>query len=371
MILASIQSLLNPRVRATPEYDQKHVTICWNNEGAIRRVMSNESSYAPLDSVQQAIRDIASKANWYPEDPTYASRLRQKLADYASVQPENVTLGNGSMELLDLIFMTFIANPGIDEVIMPAPDYSAYAVRGAFFGAKTCHVICGENTDQAAEDMLALMTPHTKFVLLSRPNNPTGKLMPAEDVKRILRTGALTVVDEAYVELASPGTSVATWLFDWDNLIVLRTFSKGFGLAGLRFGYMLARPEIIGYVNRVRHIFNVNLVAMAAAEAALDDLDSARKVFDEIRETRDWLTDQIAQMPGLRPIPSQANFVLVDVSQSGHPATAYVDYLFNHGFFVRDFSKKLGLSPDTFFRITIGYPEDMKRLVMALCAFES
>ncbi len=361
-----VKTLVNPRALEATKYNMKHVTVCWEHDGELQRAMSNESAYPPLESVQQAIRDIASKANWYPEDASECMSLREKLAAYTSLRPENITLGNGSMELLDILFQTFIAQPGVDEVIMPVPDYTVYSIRAQFFGAVVRFAVGGEDTDKVADDILGAVTPRTKFVLLSRPNNPTGKVMPREDVLRILDSGVLAVVDEAYVELADEGTTVAPWINDRDNLIVLRTFSKGFGLAGLRLGYLLANPKIIHYTNLVRHVFNVNLIAITAAEASLNDLDHVQARLDEQRQTREWLTEEIARMPGLHPIPSQGNFILVDVADSGRQPAEFAEQLFQRGIYVRDFSKKRGLAPDRYFRITVGQRNDMERLAQEL-----
>jgi histidinol-phosphate aminotransferase len=360
------KALVNPRVVKAVKYDMKHIAVCWEHDGELHRAMSNESAYPPLESVQAAIRNIASKVNWYPEDASQCLSLREKLATYTSLDAENITLGNGSMELLDILYLTFIGHPGTDEVVMVAPDYTAYSIRARLFGAVVRSVVAGEDTDKVADGILEAITPRTRFVLLSRPNNPTGKLMPRSDILRILRTGVLTVVDEAYVELAPEATTVAPLIPEWDNLLVSRTFSKGFGLAGLRFGYLLANPEIIHYVNLVRHVFNVNLVAVVAAEASLDDIDKVRARLDEQRQTRDWLTTQIEQIPGLRPLPSQSNSILVDVEGSGRSATGYTEGLLARGFFVRDFSKKPGLEPDRYFRITVGRPREMDQLAQAL-----
>lgn len=362
-------SQVNPRVFDLPEYDQVHVTLCWQNEGFFQRLMSNESSYPPLPSVQEALRAFIAKANWYPEDANYTASFRAKLAGYTGVEQANITLGNGSMELLDLILQTFMVRHGTDQIIIPAPDYSAYINRAKLFGWQVSQIVGGENTDEVLPTMLQAIGQPTKLILFSRPNNPVGKVTPLEDVLRLLETGVLIVVDEAYVELANPGTSVAALVSSWDNLIVLRSFSKGFGLAGLRLGYVIAHPEIIRYINMVRHIFNVNLLALIAGEALLDDLESARAVIREIVQTRDWMSAALEEVPGLRPIPSQGNFIMIDASASTRPACQYVDYLRSEGFFVRDFSRKFGLDPDRYFRVTVGQPAVMRRFVETLRAF--
>ena len=364
----SLKEIINPRVFEIPDYDQGHVTKCWQDP-SIRRQMSNESNYAPIEAVQKAICEAGKVANYYAEDPTYALSLREKLAAYSLVKAENVALGNGSIEVLDLIFQIFMSEPGVDEAILLQPDYSAYVPRMTYFGWNIKYAKLSEGLDKAADQVLAAISDNTKFVLLSRPNNPMGTVMPEDEILRMLKTNKIIIVDEAYIEIADEGTSVSEWVNEHDNLIVLRTFSKGFCLAGIRLGYMLANPEIVRYVNRSKHIFNVNIAAMAAGEAAMDHLDEYKLVFRKLADTRDWLIDELKKIDGLKPIPSQANFVMIDVEKSGRSATEFVDFLLEKGFFVRSFANKAGFKPDTHFRISVGLPEDMKELIEYLNAF--
>lgn len=358
-----LEAAVNPRVLSASKYDMKLVTTCWRHEKDVLRAMSNESPYLPLESVQEAVRSVANKINWYPEDAAESKSLRTELASYASLSPENVSLANGSMQLLDLLLQIFIAQPGTDEVILPAPDYTPYPIRAQLFGAQTTLVMGGEDVDKVADGVIEAMTGNTKLILLSRPNNPTGKVMPANDLARILDRGVLTVVDEAYVEFADEGTTVASWIDNWDNLIILRTLSKAFGLAGLRCGYALANSPIIELFDRARPVFSVNLVAMLAASAALHDFEHVRQRVEEQCQTREWLIDQLSKMPGLRPIASQANYVLVSVDDPDRNAGEIVRSLFPRGFCVRDMSGKPGLAPDRYFRITVGTPQGMELLV--------
>jgi histidinol-phosphate aminotransferase len=361
-----LKKLVNPIALAANRYNMEHVAISWEHEGKIQRMMANESAYPPLESVQAAIRGVAAKANWYAEDASECLSLRSKLAAYASVHPENITLGNGSMELFDILFHTFLAQPGLDEIIIVAPDYTAYSIRAQVFGAVVRSVTGGEDTDKVADAILRNVTPRTKLVLLSRPNNPTGKVIPHEDVLRLLQAGVPVILDEAYVEFADVGTTMASRIKDYNNLLITRTFSKGFGLAGLRLGYLLADPEMIDYANRVRHALNVNLVAVAAAEASLDDRENLRARLIEQCQTRDWLAQELGRIPGMRPIPSQGNFILVNVLGSGQKVTPLVEEIFARGFYVRDFSSKPGLKPDQYFRITVGQRPCMERFVQVL-----
>ena len=364
----NLKEIINPRILTIPDYDQGHVTKCWQDP-SIHRQMSNESNYAPIAAVQKAICDAGKVANYYAEDPTYAFSLREKLAIYSSVKAENVALGNGSIEMLDLIFQIFMAEPGVDEAILLQPDYSAYVPRMTYFGWNIKYARLSKGLDKAADQVLAAISDRTKFVLFSNPNNPMGTVMPKDEIRRMLKTGKIIIVDEAYIEMADEGTSVSEWLNEYENLIVLRTFSKGFCLAGIRLGYMLANPEIVQYINRSKHIFNVNIAAMAAGEAAMDHLDEYKLVFRKLADTRDWLIGELGKIDGFKPIPSQANFVMVNVKETGRSATEFVDLLLAKDFFVRSFAKKTGLEPDTYFRISVGLPEDMKELIEDLKEF--
>ncbi len=356
---------VNQRIFLVPDYDQRHVTECWEKP-EISRNMSNESGYPPLEVVQQAIREIASKANYYAEDPTYAVSVRKKLAAYARVQPENVTLGNGSIELLDLLFQVLINEPGRDEAILLEPDYSAYIPRITFFGGKIKYAAIGKNDSNTVAQILKNITPNTKFILFSRPNNPMGTMLPKETIRTLLETGVFVIVDEAYIEMAEKDSSVANWITDFNNLIVMRTSSKGFCLAGIRFGYILAHSEMINYINRAKHIFNVNLFAMTAADTAMDHLEELQTVFDEIKSTRDWMYNELQKISGFTPLPSQGNFIMIDVRNTNRSASEFVSYLKVHQFYVRDFSKKAGLEPDTYFRISIGQKKKMEELIHLL-----
>lgn len=360
--------VVNPRIFDIPDYDQGHVTACWENKD-IHRLMSNESSYRPLLPVIEAMQEIAGETNYYAEDPTYAYELRGQLADYASVEVENITLGNGSIELLDILFQVLMVNPGIDHCLLPQPDYSAYIPRLKFFGWVHEEVPCVGEYSNFASILLNRITPNTKFIILSRPNNPLGAMISKADIELLLDSGLIVIVDEAYIELAEENASVSSWVRERENLIVTRTFSKGFCLAGIRLGYLIAHPDIIRYINRSKHIFNVNLAAMAAGKATMKHLEEYQKRFTKIAETRDRITESIKKIAGLSAIKSFGNFILVNSSQTGIEASCFVDMLLSHEYYVRDFSSKPGLDPNSYFRISVGKEEEMNELVSILKSF--
>jgi histidinol-phosphate aminotransferase len=369
-IMNNFAEAINPRIFQIPDYDQGHVTKCWKNKN-MHRLMSNESCYHPLPPVVDAIKNIAEDSNYYAEDPTYAYELRSQLADYASVKLENITLGNGSIELLDILFQVLLSEPGKDQCLLPQPDYSAYIPRLTFFDWDYMEISYGEDIRQVVPQILENITQRTKFIIFSRPNNPTGTMILKPDIKRLLETGLFIVVDEAYIELAGDNSSVSSWVRDWDNLVVTRTFSKGFCLAGIRLGYMIAQPEIIKYINRSRHIFNVNIAAMAAGKATMNLLDEYKKRFAKVANIRDQTLKSIGKLPGLSVTKSHGNFILVNTSETGLPASKFVEVLLDNDYFVRDFSNKPGLKPNSYFRISVGKQDEMAELVAILADFVS
>jgi len=344
-------------------YSMDHFTTAWRRED-LNRAMANECPYPPSRKVQEAVCEAVKLANLYPEDPTGALGLRTKIADYCGLRPENVTLGNGSMEMLDLVFRVFLSHG--DEVITPLPDYPVFRVRPPLYGATVVYAHTYPDLRISAYSIVQAITERTKLIILSRPHNPTGLVLPREDVEMIINQGLPVLVDEAYVELADRGTSVVNLVVHKPNLMVTRTFSKGFGLAGLRIGYLLASAEIIGYANRVKPAENVNLLAQVAASTALDDPEASLSNAAKVRSTRQWLTKELAKLPGLEPVPSQTNFVLVNCLRSGRTSGDIVEELFVRNICVRDFSKAEGLPSDQYFRITVGTPAKMKEIVEAL-----
>jgi len=358
----SYRGIVNHRIHSIPDYDQKHVTTCWNDH-TIKRLMSNESSFPPIKAVQEAICHSADLANFYAEDPTYTHQLREFLAHYCDCKKDNITLGNGSIELLDLLFQTLINAPEKDEVILIQPDYSAYTPRLIFYGARIRHASANIFFIDTGKEILKAITANTRLILFSRPNNPLGTLMPKESVLKILDAGIPLIIDEAYIEMADKGSSLVGLIKDYPHLIVLRTFSKGFGLAGLRLGYVIAHQDLIMYLNRAKHIFNVNLIAMRAAVAAFEHINQVQSRFQEIINIRNETFTELSSIKNLSPIPSQANFIMIDTCASVHSAAEYVSYLLKKGYMTRDFSSKAGLKENSYFRVSVGLRQDMKNVI--------
>lgn len=313
---------------------------------------ANEHPYGMPPHAAAAVKQ--SDITRYPD--AAAGALRAALAQYTGISAEHIVVGDGSDELLHLLcFMTL--EPG-DEVITLEPTFSVYALSAQQCGARVISIQRDEHFDAVPSPLLEAVGPRTKLIFLCSPNNPTGNPLPLTLVEQALALGKLVVVDEAYIEFG--GEPVLPLFQQWPNLLVLRTFSKFFGLAGLRVGYGLFPPELVRAFHQVRAPFNVNRPAQEAALAALNgDLPLLSERRDEVLRERERLYEAIGLLPGLHPFPSQGNFLLIQAEKPGQT----LETLARAGILVRTFSS--GRLRDCF-RLTIGTPEQNARVLAAL-----
>ncbi len=321
------------------------------------RLDANENPFGPSPRVAQALAEFA-EYGFYPDYQV----LRKAVARYAGVYPEQVVLGNGSDELIDLV-MRLTLEPGQGLIICP-PTFSMYdffaklgrhpvraVPRGADFSVDAAAI---ESLMHQGED-----GEQPRLLFLTSPGNPDGQIIPSEVVHRLLHLPLAVVVDEAYIEFGEP--SVKPLLAQHDNLIILRTFSKWAGLAGLRLGYALSAPRLAGCLERIRAPYNVNSAAMVAALTTLDDLEGVQANVASLISERERLQTALAAIPWLEPLPSQANFILCHVrSGTGH---GVADALARRGILVRSFSQP---RLRRHLRIGVGRPEQNQRLIEVL-----
>lgn len=317
---------------------------------------SNESPYGPSPRVMKALSREVKRVGLYP-DPR-ATELKRAISDYVGVKAECVTLGNGSDEIMDLCCKAFL-DPG-DKVLVPLPTFAMYELACRANGGVPKFLGLPDFQWPAGELKRALA--EAKLTFLGRPNNPTGNGISMEGLREILKTGKLIVLDEAYVEFA--GYSIAKIAPKFKNLLTLRTFSKAFGLAGLRVGYAIGNPKLVGVLESIRAPFNVNRMAQVAAVTALGDLAYLRKVVGAIRKDRAYVSRGLSRI-GLRVLPSDANFLMADATPLGMDGTKLYDRLARYGVLVRELSNFKGAGP-RWVRITIGKPEQNERLLTAV-----
>jgi len=323
------------------------------------KLASNENPLGPSPNAVSAILNEVSSLNRYPDGSGFY--LKSKLSKKYGLPPEQIILGNGSNELIELIIRTFLS-PG-EQVIQPFPTFLVYekVVLGA--GCEI-HSIPLSNFNIDLNAILRAITSKTKLIFLNNPNNPTGLAITKHDMAEFLRSvpdDILVLLDEAYIEFVSDeGLANGLQLLnEFPMLIVCRTFSKLYGLAGLRVGYGFSSETLIDYMNRVRQPFNVNSLAQVAATAALDDQAFINKTMLLVKEGLAYLYENLDQM-GLEYIPTQTNFFLIKIPQDGRKIYQLMQ---KKGLIIRSMDN-YGL-PD-YIRINVGLQEENERFLNAL-----
>jgi 1L-myo-inositol 1-phosphate cytidylyltransferase len=344
-------------VRAAQPYREDHFDLAEQRD--VVRLMSNESPFAPSQRVLDAIMAAARRGNLYPAS---ALDLRRKLGRRDGLDEHHVTLGAGSAELIDLTVRTFVA-PG-EEVLLSVPTFSMYEARTRTIGGIPVLVPMTPDADFDVRSLIGAVTERTKLCFLCTPNNPTGNRVQEATLRRILRLGLPTVVDEAYHELGETPDSLSFLLSEFPNAIFLRTFSKAFGLAGMRIGYALAHPAVSRLLARVKVPWNISTLTLAAASAAIDDVTEQESRWRMLREGRAYLVRELDSIAGVSALPSEANFVLIDVGRCAISADAVVAALLDRGILVR--SLTVHHAGRSMVRISIGTMEQNARCVAAL-----
>jgi len=361
--MKSVEEYIVPWVRAAAPYSDKHMDFAWSHPEVVR-MMSNENPLPPSQSVLDAILEAAYRGNLYPGS---GAELRQKLGEAAGLSAENVLLGNGSTDIIDIVVSTFVA-PG-EEVIIPYPTFSMYEARVRIHGGVPV-VIPLTNAPGFywdMEGMIKVATEKTKLIFICTPNNPTGNQIKESDLRRMIELGIPTLVDEAYYELEDQPRTFAFLIKDYPHVIINRTMSKAFGLAGFRVGYALADQRVVSYLNRVRIPWNVSLPALAAARAALDDKEDQSQKRENIIQGRLDLYIAINRIPGLKAYASEGNFVLIDASILNKSSTQIRDDILKRGIFIRPMSPHH--MKEGFIRVTVGTPEQNRYFMEVLRAY--
>lgn len=323
------------------------------------KLASNENPLGPSPRALAAARERLGELSRYPDGGGFA--LRQALAAHHGVGPAMVTLGNGSNDVLDLVARTFLG-PG-REAVFSEHAFAVYPICTQAVGAEA-RIAPARSYGHDLAAMGDLIGERTRVVFIANPNNPTGTWLPRAELRAFLQglpSHLVVVVDEAYFEYVQqpdyPDSS--RWLDDFPNLIVTRTFSKAYGLAGLRVGYGLSHPQISELLNRVRQPFNVNSLALAAAQAALGDGDFLARSVQVNRAGMAQLEAGFREL-GLGFIPSVGNFLCVDL---GRPAAAINRQLLELGCILRPVAN-YGLP--NHLRVTVGLEAENTRLLAAL-----
>ena len=315
----------------------------------------NESTIAPSPRVREALAGLLAGGhplNWYPEQRN--QKLMSALSAYTGLDAESILVTNGSDDALELVCKTFLNND--DEVIVPSPTYTHFLVFAGAMGAKLIRVYNDEPMSPNLKMILQALTYDSKLLYLVNPNNPTGVMYTEEQIRLILETAPHTVVivDEAYYEFA--GTSMAHLVNEYENLVVTRTFSKSFGIAGLRIGYLLASPRLVVELTRLHNPKSVNLFAQVAAEAALSDLEYLHRYVDQVTQSKRILVDFLRSR-GVHALETPANYVLVRV----HDTRRFCQLLEDENVYVHDRNEIPQMKG--FIRMSVGTVEQTHEII--------
>ena len=326
-------------------------------EDEIIKLGSNENPWGPAPGVYDAVRDCICQMNRYPE--SNHEYLKELLADYAGVQPNQVILGgDGADELFDVLAKTLI-DPG-DEFIVHPPTYTYYEYVFKQHNAKPVYARWDvESNTLDVDSVLDNISDKTRAIFLCTPNNPTGGLIIQEDIVRVIEaTDALVVIDEAYWEFSE--TNNINLLSEYDNVFIIRTMSKVMGLAGLRIGYGLSNPDLLEKMNRIKPVFSLTVPSYSAVAATLQDKDFIEESTRKSIAEREFLYESIDKMDKLHIYKSKSNYLLVDLHDSGFTAAELADKLMQKGVIVRDCTSFRDLD-EYYMRISVEtHPKNVK-----------
>lgn len=327
----------------------------------IIKLASNENPLGPGEKAKQAI-SLFSELSRYPDGNGHDLKLT--LSKLHSVRPDQITLGNGSNEILELITRA-ITGPQ-HEIIFSEHAFAVYPLVTQAVGAKAI-VVPAQDWGHDIVAMQSAINKNSRIMFIANPNNPTGTWLRKQALRTLLESTPehmIVVLDEAYYEYVEEDDypNCVQWVNEFPNLLVTRTFSKAFGLAGLRIGYGISHREIADLMNRVRQPFNVNSLALTAAEAALTDRDHLQQSVRLNQNGMAQLTNAFDVM-NLQYIPSVGNFICVDIEQSGQSGVEIYKKLLNKGVIVRPVDN---YGMPNHLRITIGLEEENEKFINAL-----
>jgi len=362
-----VKDLVSPRISAIAPYQpgkpieelHRELGASWPKEGAIK-LASNENPLGPSPKAVQAARAALEEAHLYPDGASF--QLTAKLASMLKVQPAQIVCGSGSNELIDLLVQTYCDTD--EEVLAPAVSFSCYRLSAEAHRRPFRESPNGPGFAYQLDALVDAVGPSTKLVFLANPNNPTGVYANQKEFSRFferLPDDVLLVVDEAYLEYvrASDYPDALDHLPKRERMVTLRTFSKIYGLASLRVGYLVGHAQVVQYLHRTRMAFNVSSIGQAAARAALDDVEHVQRSRELNAAELPKLETRLRAL-GLGVTPSQTNFVLVDLGRAAQPI---YQALLHRGVIVRPL---LPYGLPNHLRITVGTPTQNERLLAAL-----
>lgn len=307
-----------PWIKGVPMYISQHIEDAWADP-SLHRMMSNENPNPPAPSVIKAIEEYAKKGNIYADQGLVCRSEIAKLNNLAG--PQNVLIGNGSSEVYDMVWRSFLQAGQGEEVIEHTPCFGIYKLRCVINGGKMVSVPMKLEDKKFLFDpdaIIAAITPKTKIIVIANPNNPTSNFMSEESFRKVAATGIPFVVDEAYIEFAGiEKKSMVKLVKEFPNVMVTRTMSKAYGLAGLRFGYLLAQESVIKQISATLIPWNVSTISLWASLAAFKDQAALKERVDFNNKWLKKMADELSKISGVTVFEAHGNYMLFDGTDAG------------------------------------------------------
>jgi len=327
-----IKDLVQKEVKDLSCYEVKTI-LGQKNEEKIVKMNLNENFAMPNETIEKLLLDACRSIDVRAYPPPRGSLAIKAISSFLGFSESEVSVANGADEIMDLLMKVFVRKGS--KVMVVEPSFPMYTFFAQLYGGSPVPVMLRPDFRLDVDAVLKKADKDTRLLFVCSPNNPTGNQFREADIKRLLQEfKGVVVVDEAYADFAP--YSVINWVRDYDNLVVLRSFSKAFGLAGLRLGYLVSNASIVEYVQRVVGPFNVNSVTQQTIALALEKWSYFEKQINWVVNEREWLMNNLRQIDRVTPYPSDANFILFKVTKANLASAIVTERMENRNVLVKD-----------------------------------
>ena len=327
-----IKDLVQKEVKDLSCYEVKTI-LGQKNQDKIVKMNLNENFAMPNQKIQELLLDACRSIDVRAYPPPRGSLATKAISCFLGFSESEVSVANGADEIMDLLMKVFVRKGS--KVLVVEPSFPMYTFFAQLYGGSTVPVLLRPDFSLDVDAVLEKADKDTRLLFVCSPNNPTGNQFRESDIKRLLQEfEGIVVVDEAYVDFARG--SVIRWVRDYDNLVVLRSFSKAFGLAGLRLGYLVSNKAVVDYVQKVVGPFNVNSVTQQTIALALEKWSYFKEQIEYVVNEREWLMKNLRQTDGIAPYPSEANFILFKVTKPNLSSATVTERMEKRNVLVKD-----------------------------------
>jgi histidinol-phosphate aminotransferase len=327
-----IKELIRKEVFKLPLYESESIPE-QKLDKKIVKLDLNENLAVSSDVMRKLLFDACKDIDVRLYPPPYSDIAVKALSSFLGFSQSEISVGNGADEVLDSLMKVFVKKDS--KVLVVEPTFSMYTYFTLLYGGRKVTVLLRPNFELDIDAILKKIDKETLMLYICSPNNPTGNQFEEKAIKKIVEEfNGVVVVDETYVDFAK--YTFLNWVRNFDNLIVLRSFSKAFGLAGIRFGFLVSNKSIVEYVKRVTSPFNVNIVTQRLISLALQNWKYFEEIIQSVIEERNWLRNNLAKIDGITPYPSDANFILFKITKNNLFSSTIANKLKSKNVFVKD-----------------------------------